>query len=105
MAARENPQQPTNRTLRLCGWTVAGALALSGNLLGPSPAALWLELAGAALFAIGTVRPSALRPIYTGLMCCLRPILWLAGWFAKASRDRRPPASPSRRGQVANTGT
>jgi hypothetical protein len=102
MAARQDPQQFKNRTLRLSGWVVAGALALAGNLLGPSPVALWLQLGGAAIFAIATVRPRALRPIHTALMVCLRPFTWVAGWFANS--DRRPPGPTSRRGQIANTG-
>jgi hypothetical protein len=104
MAGRQNPPYPTARSLRLFCWIVAAGLALSGNLVGPSPAALWLELAGAAIFAIGTVRPSSLRPIYTFLMFALRPITRLVSWFAKSSNDRRPPIPPARRGQVANTG-
>jgi hypothetical protein len=97
METREKPQQPACRTLRVFGWIVAGSLALAGNLLGPSPGTLWLELAGAAVFAVGTVRPSALRPVYAICMFVLRPFTWLSGWFVKTSRGRR-------RRQIANTG-
>ncbi|HYV39303.1 MAG TPA: hypothetical protein VE988_26680 [Gemmataceae bacterium] len=104
MAARQNPQQIGARTLRQLGWILALGLAAAGQLLGPSPAALWLRLMGAAVFAVATVRPSALRPFHTGLMITLRPVLWLANWLAKIYSDRRPPVSPTRRGQIANTG-
>jgi membrane protein implicated in regulation of membrane protease activity len=90
-------QQPACRTLRLLGWIVAGCLALAGNLIGPSPVALWLELAGAAVFAVGTVRPSALRPIYAVVMFGLWPLVRLSGWFVKTSRSRQGR-------QVANSG-
>jgi hypothetical protein len=104
MAASKNPQQTTNRNLRLFGWALAGSLALSGNITGPSPTALWLQLAGAAVFAIGTVRPSALRPIHSALMYCLRPLTRLSSSFTKTNQDRRPPGPARRRGQIANTG-
>jgi hypothetical protein len=104
MAARDQSAFPTNRTLRLLGWVVAGSLALCGRLLGPSPSALLLQVVGATVFAIGTVRPSALRPIVTLVMFALRPIVRLVGWFAKANNNSGPPSPPSRRGQIANTG-
>jgi hypothetical protein len=97
METREKPQQPACRTLRLFGWLVAGSLALAGNLLGPSPGALWLQLAGAAVFAVGTVRPSALRPIFAVWMFILWPLTWLTGCFGKTGRGRR-------RRQIANSG-
>jgi hypothetical protein len=103
MATRGNPQQPTNRTLRLIGWCLAGALALGGNLVGPSPAALWLELAGAAIFAVGTVRPSGLRPIYNALAYLARPFTYMAGYQSKTNPEPRPRPTRSRRGRIANS--
>jgi hypothetical protein len=104
MAARDNSQQPMNRTLRLCSWILAGALALCGNLLGPSPIALWLQLSAAVIFAVGTVRPSALRPIYGALMVAVYPLVWLASCFMKTGDVSQSPSSGSRRSQIANTG-
>ena len=77
MAAR-NTMQPPARTLRLFGWLLAGGLALTGHFIGPSPAALFLQLGGAGVFAIGTVRPSALRPPYRVLAALTSPLgrLW-----------------------------
>ena len=74
MAALTTPWQPTNRTLRLLGWLVAGVLALIGHLQAPSVAALVLELSGAAVFAIATVRPGSLRPAY---LLFIWPVVWL----------------------------
>jgi hypothetical protein len=80
MAALTTPWQPTNRTLRQLGWLMAGILALVGHLLAPSLAALALQLSGAAVFAVGTVRPGALRPVY---LLLLWPIVWLALCLAR----------------------
>ena len=104
MAANKNPQQTSNRSLRLFGWTLAGGLALAGNLAGPSPTALWLELAGAAVFAIGTVRPSALRPIHSAMMWVLRPFTRLVSGPAKGNQDSGQAGSGRTRRQIANTG-
>ena|SRR5580765_6396137 len=101
MAARTNPQQPSNRTLRQGAWILAISLALVGQLLGPSLPAFWLELAGAAIFAVGTVRPSAFRPLLTFAVWLFRRISAL---LIKSNDNTRPPISTSRRGQVANTG-
>ena len=80
MAALTIPWQPTNRTLRQLGWLLAGILALVGHLLAPSLVALALQLSGAAVFAIGAVRPGALRPVY---WLFVWPAVWLALWLAR----------------------
>jgi hypothetical protein len=80
MAALTTPYQPTNRTLRQIGWLTAGVLALTGHVLTPAPSALALQLAGAALFAIATVRPRILRPVY---LVTVWPLLWLALCLAR----------------------
>jgi len=94
MAASQNVPQPSSRTLRQLSWILAGCLALCGHWLSPSPTALWLQLAGAAIFAVGTVRPSALRPIYHGIAYLLRPVSLLASWIARARGNRGPTSSP-----------
>jgi hypothetical protein len=104
-SASANNQQITNRTLRQIGWIVAIGLAAGGQLLDPNPSALWLKLAGAAVFAIATVRASALRPIYSGVMWVCRPLLTAAAYLVRMVQERRPPVSPRGRGQIANTGT
>ncbi len=104
MAAREKTHQPTNRTLRQLSWIVAGAMAVVGRLIGPSPAALGLQLAAAVVFAVGTVRPSALRPLASVLVFPFRCVWRLGAWLVRTNGERRPPAPPSRRSQVANTG-
>jgi hypothetical protein len=81
---------------------LAAALALLGHWYGPSLAALLLQLVAAAIFAVGTVRPSALRPLYNAVMVVPRFLGRTACWFVRASQERRP-ARPSRRGQMANT--
>jgi hypothetical protein len=80
MAALTAPWQLSNRTLRQMGWLLAGVLALAGHLLPPSPVALALQLGGAAVFAIGTVRPRALWPVYLVLVW---PAVWLALQIAR----------------------
>ena len=77
MAALATPWQPTGRTLRQLGWVLAGAMALAGHCLAPSPTALGLQLGGASVFAVSTVRPSALRPIYLIFLVVLWPLIWL----------------------------
>ena len=98
MAARI-PMQPSSKFLRLFGWFVAGALALAGHLVFPSPAGLVLQLVGAAIFAVGTVRPRALLGLYWVLSVVLWPLTWLytrlggpdlSGWVNGERRPRRP---------------
>ena len=82
MAALAIPWQLTARHLRYFGWLLAGILAVLGHLLAPSPTALALELAGAAFFAIGTVRPTALRVVMLVLLLVFWPLVWLVlGWW------------------------
>jgi len=78
MASHNSPQPPA-RTLRQFGWLVAGTLALTGHLIGPTPAALFLQLCGAAVFAVATVRPRALTGLYWLATCLVWPLLWLCG--------------------------
>jgi hypothetical protein len=75
MAALTTPWQLSNRTLRQMGWLLAGVLALAGHVLPPSPVTLGLQLGGAVVFAVGTVRPRALWPVYLLLVW---PPVWLA---------------------------
>ena len=98
MAAR-TPMQPSSKFLRLFGWLVAGTLALAGHLLFPSPAALVLQLCGAAVFAVATVRPRAVLGLYWVVTLVLWPLLWLytrlggpdlSGWVNGEPRPRRP---------------
>src|SRR5262249_49747261 len=96
MAARANPQYPSARTLRQFGWILAAGLALLGHVLTPSRAALMLQLAGAAVFAMSTVRPRSLQSPYLALLWAARPLIRLTSWFAKASQER-PPSGPTRR--------
>src|SRR5437588_6766116 len=77
MAALTIPWQLTGRTLRQLGWLLAGILAVLGHVLAPSPTALALELSGAAIFAVGTVRPTALRVVFLVLLVLLWPLVWL----------------------------
>jgi hypothetical protein len=77
MAALTIPWQITGRTLRQLGWLLAALLAVAGHLLIPSTAALALELSGAAVFAISTVRPIALRLPLLVLLVVLWPLVWL----------------------------
>ena len=104
MAAREKTNQPTNRTLRQLSWIAAGAMALTGHLVGPSPEALVLQLAAAVVFAVGTVRPSAMRTLGHVAVLPFRLGWRLGAWLIRTYADRRPPAPPSRRSQVANSG-
>jgi len=102
MAIRQNTQQPPARIMRQFGWLLAGGLALLGNYQAPSPTALWLLLAGAAVFAVATVRPSAMRPILSVFLFIFRPLAPIVNWFAKPNNERRPP---TRRRRIADTGT
>jgi hypothetical protein len=101
MAARQKTQQPAAKTLRLFGWCIALCLAVVGQLFSPLQVSLWLQLAGAAVFAVATVRPSAMRPVVAGLLFIVRPFPYLGGWFAKTGGTRRPPTQRSR---IADTG-
>lgn len=77
MAALTIPWRPTGRTLRQLGWVLAALLALAGHVVAPSPTALGLQFGGAVVFAIATVRPGALRPIYLLFLIILYPALRL----------------------------
>jgi len=57
---------------------------------------LMLQLAGAAVFAMSTVRPRSLQSPYLALLWAVRPLARLTSWFAKASQER-PPSGPTRR--------
>jgi hypothetical protein len=94
MAALTTPWQPTNRSLRQAGWLVAGVLALIGHLLAPSVATLVLQLSGAAVFAVATVKPRALRPLY---LVTVWPVLWLG------LRLARPFLRPGLAAELAET--
>jgi hypothetical protein len=77
--ATRNAWQPPARTLRQMGWLLAGGLALAGHLIGPTPAALFLQLCGAAVFAVSTVRPRAMTGLYWLVMWLAWPLLRLSG--------------------------
>jgi hypothetical protein len=88
MAALAIPWQLGPRTLRLFGWVLAALLALVGHLCAPSLTALSLQLAGAAVFAIGTVRPGALRWFLAVLLVALWPAVWLGLWLLRSFAGR-----------------
>jgi hypothetical protein len=95
MASR-NTQLPA-RTLRQFGWLVAGCLALTGHLIGTTPAALFLQLCGAAVFAVSTVRPRALTGLYWLATCLVWPLLWLCGRSDSVpAADGETPTVPRR---------
>jgi hypothetical protein len=95
MASRNT--QLSARTLRQFGWLVAGCLALTGHLIGASPAALFLQLCGAVMFAVSTVRPRALTGLYWLATCAVWPLLWLCGRTESTlSSDGEAAALPRR---------
>ena len=100
--------QPSAKFLRLFGWLIAGLLALTGQLMSPSPAALILQLCGAAIFAVGTVRPRALGGLYWAITLLLWPLLWLytrSGGpdLSRLVDDERRPRRPRSRRKPATS--
>jgi hypothetical protein len=91
---------PSCTALRTLGWCMAGATALGGHLLAPSRTSLLLELVGAAIFAISTIRPSALRPLQFLLVPLLRICPGGSRLLVKDS-SLKPTVPPSRRRQAA----
>jgi hypothetical protein len=100
MAAVADPQKPSCKALRTVGWCIAGAMALTGHLLAPSPSALLLELVGALVFAISTVRPSALRPLQVLIVPFLRVCPGCSGLLI-ANTPTKSRVSTGRRRQAA----
>jgi hypothetical protein len=70
---------PPRRQLRVFGWVAAALLAAVALRLGPSPAALALELSAAAVFVIAALWPSAVRVLYVPLAALTAPVGWAVG--------------------------
>jgi hypothetical protein len=85
--ATRNTWHPPARTLRQMGWLMAGGLALAGHLIGPTPAALFLQLYGAAIFAVSTVRPRTMTGLYWLVMWLASPLLKLFGRNVSSPRS------------------
>jgi hypothetical protein len=96
MAAR-NTLQPSTRYLRLLGWLLAGGMALLGRWMGPSPAALFLQLCAAAVFSVATIKPRAMTGLHTLLSWIAWPVLWLCGRTGTSNVEAEMPALPRRR--------
>jgi hypothetical protein len=61
MDARRTAEDPRKRQLRYLGWSIALVLAVLAWFEDPSTASVWLRLAAAIIFAVGTVLPGVLR--------------------------------------------
>jgi hypothetical protein len=61
MDARRTAEDPRKRQLRYLAWSIALILAVLAWFEDSSIAAVWLRLAAAVIFAVGTVLPGVLR--------------------------------------------
>jgi hypothetical protein len=61
MEARRTAEDPRKRQLRYLAWSIALALAVLAWFEDSSTTSVWLRLAAAAIFAVGTVLPGLFR--------------------------------------------
>lgn len=81
MAVFDVQWNPSPRELRqFAGIWFAAACAVGGGLVYLRAGSLWgavcLWACGAAVSAMGWIRPRAVRPLYVGLLCLTYPIGW-----------------------------
>jgi hypothetical protein len=72
-------RNPSPAQLRLLAWIAALALALAAWHVGPSLSSLILRLAGAGIFAIGTLWPRTFYGMHLFLSVLAFPLLWVLG--------------------------
>jgi hypothetical protein len=72
-------RNPSPARLRLLAWIAALSLALVAWHLGPSLSSLILRLAGAGVFAIGTLWPRTFYGMHLFLSALAFPLLWILG--------------------------
>jgi hypothetical protein len=72
-------RNPSPARLRLLAWLSALALAVVAWRLGPSLDGLLLRLAGAGVFAVGTLWPRTFYGMHLLLYILAFPLLWVAG--------------------------
>jgi hypothetical protein len=71
-------RNPSPARLRLLAWIAALSLAVVAWHLGPSLDGLLLRLAGAGVFAIGTLWPRTFYGMHLFLSLLAFPLLWIA---------------------------
>jgi hypothetical protein len=95
-------RNPSRARLRQLAWLLAIILAIIAWRVSPSPASLPLRLAGAGVFAAGTLWPNLFCGLYLALAGVLYSLAWLISQvlrrpeFATSVRTFALPPPPER---------